>query len=408
MSDDNPNRRAPLAGVRVIEFSQYVAGPLAGRMLADLGADVVKLEFAPKGDLVRYYPPLRGKASVGVIAYNRGKRSVCVDIRRPEGATLAADLICQSDVMLENFSPGVLRKYGLGYDQLHQRNPRLIVCSISGFGQNGPLAFKPANDVIVLASSGLLHLIGDPKGAPSIPAMTMGDCSGGLHGFGAICAALYMREKTGEGTHIDLSLNECLTHLLDNHYVVLQITNGKVVPMRTGSHFPAVSPMGVFKARDGYVTLACMIDQWPLFTQLIGRPEMATDPRFETIEKRIVNREAVTAAVETWLQSFESRDQALAILDRNHILNSPVLDVPQAMENEQMQARGALESVTYAGTGPIRVCKTPINFSNAEVRVTRNPPMIGEHNHEVLGTMLGLSESRIDELTSAGILVEEQ
>lgn len=408
MSDNNPNRRAPLAGVRVIELSQYVAGPLAGRMLADLGAEVIKLEFAPKGDLVRYYPPLRGKASVGIIAYNRGKRSVCIDIKRPEGARLAADLICQSDVMLENFSPGVLPKYGLGYDQLRQRNPRLIMCSISGFGQNGPLAFKPANDVISLASSGLLHLIGDPNGTPAIPAMTMGDCSGGLHGFGAICAALYMREKTGEGTHIDLSLNECLTHLLDNHYVMFQLTSGKVVPMRTGSHFPAVSPMGVFKARDGYVTLACMIHQWPLFTELIGRPEMATDPRFDTIEKRIHNREAVTAAVEEWLQSFESRDQALAILDQNHILNSPVLDVPQAMENEQMQARNALDSVTYPGTGPIRVCKTPINFSNAEVRVTGNPPMVGEHNREVLGALLELSDSQIEEMTHAGVLVEEE
>ena len=407
MSDNNPRPRAPLAGVRIIEFSQYVAGPLAGRMLADLGADVIKLEFAPKGDLVRYYPPLRGKASVGVIAYNRGKRSVCIDIKRPEGVELAADLICHSDVMLENFSPGVLPRYGLGYEQLRLRNPRLIMCSISGFGQDGPLAFKPANDVITLASSGLLHLIGDPAGAPAIPAMTMGDCSGGLHGFGAICAALYMREKTGEGQYIDLSLNECLAHLLDNHYVMFQMTNGKVVPMRTGSHFPAVSPMGVFKARDGYVTIACMINQWPLFTELIGRPEMATDPRFETIEKRIVNREAVTTAVETWLQSFESRDQALAVLDQNHILNSPVLDVPQAMENEQMRSRGALETVTYAGSAPIRVCKTPIRFSNAEVKVTGNPPLIGEHNREVLGALLGLSENQITELTSAGILVEE-
>ena len=407
MSDSSPSRRAPLAGVRVIEFSQYVAGPLAGRMLADLGADVIKLELTPKGDLVRYYPPLRGKASVGIIAYNRGKRSVCLDVKRPEGAKLAVDLIGHSDVMLENFSPGVLSKYGLGYEQLRQHHPRLIMCSISGFGQDGPLSFKPANDVIALASSGLLHLIGDPNGAPSIPAMTMGDCSGGLHGFGAICAALYMREKTGEGQHIDLSLNECLAHLLDNHYVMFQLTGGKVVPKRTGSHFPAVSPMGVFKARDGYVTLVCMINQWSLFTGLIGRPEMATDPRFDTMEKRIVNRELVTAAVETWLQSFESRDQALAILDRNHILNSPVLDVPQAMENEQMRARGALETVTYPGAGPIRVCKTPIKFSNAEVRVTGNPPLVGEHNREVLGTILGLSEHQIDELTHTGILVEE-
>ncbi|HZY58805.1 MAG TPA: CoA transferase [Candidatus Binataceae bacterium] len=403
-----PNRRAPLAGVRVIEFCQYVAGPLAGRMLSDLGAEVIKMEFAPRGDLVRYYPPLRAGVSVGTIAYNRGKRSVCIDVKKPAGASLAADLICRCDVMLENFSPGVLAKYGLGYEQLSRRNPRLIVCSITGYGQDGPWAHKPANDVVALASSGLLHLIGDPDGAPAIPSMTMGDCSGGIHGFGAVCAALYMRERTGEGQHIDLSLNECLAHLLDNFYVMYQITDGKVVPKRTGSHHPSVSPMGAFRARDGYVTLACMIDQWPLFTRLIGRPEMATDPRFDTMENRIRNRTAVTEAVEAWLQSFESRDQPLEILDRNHILSAPVLDVPQAMESAQMRSRGALETVSYPGVGDVRLCKTPLKFSNADVHVTSNPPLLGEHNREVLSALLGMPEEQIAALTNAGILVQEE
>lgn len=404
---NEPSSRAPLAGVRVIELAQYVAGPLAGRMLSDLGAEVIKLELAPSGDMVRYYPPLRGRASVGIIAYNRGKRSVCIDVKRAQGAELAADLICNSDIFLENFSPGVLPKYGLDYERLRGRNPRLIMCSITGYGQNGPWAHKPANDVIALASSGILHLIGDPDGAPSIPALTMGDCSGGLHGFGAVCAALYMREKTGEGQHIDLSLDECLAHLIDNFYVMYQITDGKVVPRRSGSHHPSVSPMGAFKARDGYVTLACMIDQWPLFTRLIGRPGMATDPRFDTMEARIKNRAAVTAAVEEWLQSFESRDRPLAILEENHILSAPVLDVPQAMEKVQMQSRGVLEAVSYPDAPEVRLCKTPLHFSAAEVRVRSNPPVLGEHNREVLGAVLGLPDDRIAEMTRAGILVEE-
>jgi crotonobetainyl-CoA:carnitine CoA-transferase CaiB-like acyl-CoA transferase len=406
MSEPKPSRRSPLGGVTVVELAQYVAGPLAGRMLSDLGADVIKLEVAPRGDLVRYYPPLRGRASVGIIAYNRGKRSVCIDIKQRQGAELA-DLISRCDILLENFSPGVLPKYGLGYEQLRRRNPRLIMCSITGYGQNGPWAHKPANDVIALASSGVLHLIGDPDGAPSIPAVTMGDCSGGLHGFGAVCAALYMREKTGEGQYIDLSLDECLAHLLDNFYVMFQITGGEIVPKRTGSHYPIVSPMGVFKARDGYVTLVCMIDQWPLFSRLIGRPEMATDPRFDTMEKRFANRAAVTAMVDEWLQSFESRDQPLAILEANHILCAPVLDVAQAMEKAQMAARGALASVSYPGADDVRVCKTPIQFSNANIEVRGNPPLIGEHNREVLSSMLGLSQDKIADLTRAGILAQE-
>jgi crotonobetainyl-CoA:carnitine CoA-transferase CaiB-like acyl-CoA transferase len=356
---------------------------------------------------VRLYPPLRGRASVGIIAYNRGKRSVCIDVKQPQGAELAADLISGADILLENFSPGVLARHGLSYERLSRRNPRLIMCSITGYGQNGPWAHKPANDVIALASSGILDLIGDPDGTPSIPALTMGDCSGGLHGFGAICAALYLRERTGEGQHIDLSLDECLAHLVDNYYVMGQITDGKVMPRRTGLHHPSVSPMGVFRARDGFVTLACMIDQWPLFTRLIGRPEMAADPRFATMEARIKNRRDVTAAVEQWLQSFESRDQALAILEQNHILSAPVLDVRQALEKPQMQARGVLETVSYPDAPQVRLCRTPIHFSNAEVRVKSNPPKLGEHNREVLSSMLDLPEARIEEMTRAGILVAE-
>jgi len=402
-----PSRRAPLAGVRVVELTQYVAGPLAGRMLSDLGADVIKLEPAPRGDLVRLYPPLRGRASVGIIAYNRGKRSVCIDIKQAQGAELAADLIGHADVFLENFSPGVLARYGLGYERLSRRNPRLIMCSITGYGQNGPWAHKPGNDVIALASSGILHLIGDPDAAPCIPGLTMGDCSGGLHGFGAVCAALYLREKTGEGQHIDLSLDECLAHLADNYYVMDQITGGKVVPRRSGSHHPSVSPMGVFRARDGYITLAVMIDQWPMFTRLIGHPEMAGDPRFATMEGRIKNRTGVTAAVEEWLQTFDSRDQALAILDQHHILSAPVLDVRQALEKPQMQARGVLETVSCPDAPGVRLCRTPIHFSNADVHIRGNPPALGEHNREVLSSMLGLSEDKIAQMARAGILVAE-
>ncbi len=304
-----PSRRAPLAGVRVIEFSQYVAGPLAGRMLSDLGAEVIKMEFAPRGDLVRYYPPLRAGVSVGTLAYNRGKRSVCVDVKKPEGARLAVDLICRSDVMVENFSPGVLAKYGLGYEQLSRRDPRIIVCSITGYGQACPLGPQTRQRRDRPVSSGLLHLIGDPDGKPAIPAMTMGDCSGGIHGFGAVCAALYMREKTGEGQYIDLSLDECLAHLLDNFYVMYQITGGKVVPKRTGSHHPSVSPMGVFRARDGYITLACMIDQWPLFTSLIGQclaEKPTTRASMHDGGTGSETAEAVNAVVEQRSESFSA------------------------------------------------------------------------------------------------------
>ncbi|HEY2104475.1 MAG TPA: CoA transferase, partial [Candidatus Binataceae bacterium] len=319
-----------LSGIRVVEMGQYLAAPSAAKMMAGLGADVIKLEMAPRGDLNRMYTHIKGQ-SVAHMVQNHGKRSVCIDVKRPPGAAVAAELIGGCDVFVENFSPGVLAKYGLTYPALKARNSRLIMCSISGFGQDGPNAHKPANDIIALAMAGTLHLIGYPDRPPAIPAVNVADMTAGSHALAAVCGALFRRERTGMGQYIDISMVECMASWNDGGYLFYQASEGRLNPTRMGSDFPAVAPMGIFKARDGYVAITILYDQWELFTRIIGRPELGADPRYDTLPRRLERRAEVNGIVEDWLQSFPTRDEPLAILERNHILSAPVYDVPQAM-----------------------------------------------------------------------------
>ncbi|HKD68445.1 MAG TPA: CoA transferase [Candidatus Binataceae bacterium] len=395
-----------LSGVRVVEMGQYLAAPSAAKMMAGLGADVIKLEMAPRGDLNRHYTLIKGQ-SVSHMVQNHGKRSVCIDVKRPEGAAVAADLVGHCDVFVENFSPGVLAKYGLNWEVLRARNPRLIMCSISGFGQDGVNAQKPANDIIALAMAGTLHLIGYPDRPPAIPAVNIGDMTSGAHALAAVCGALFHRERTGLGQYIDISMVECMASWNDGGYLFYQASDGKLNPVRMGSDFPAVAPMGIFKARDGYVAITILYDQWELFARIIGRPELGSDPRYDTLPKRLERRAEVNQTVETWLQSFESRDEPLAILERNHILSAPVFDVPQAMTSSAIKGRGALQDLTYPGVGTVSISRAPLRFSGAKVEIPRPAPALGEHNAEILGGLLGYTEAKIAALAEAGLLVGE-
>jgi crotonobetainyl-CoA:carnitine CoA-transferase CaiB-like acyl-CoA transferase len=396
-----------LSGIRVVEMGQYLAAPSAAKMMAALGADVIKLEMAPRGDLNRLYTLMKGQ-SVTHMVNNHGKRSVCIDVKRREGAAIAIDLISRCDVFIENFSPGVLAKYGLTWETLHARNPRLIMCSISGFGQDGVNAQKPANDIIALAMAGTLHLIGYPDRPPAIPGVNIADMTSGAHALAAICGALFRRERTGRGQYVDISMVQCMASWNDGGSLFHQISGGKMNPTRMGSDFPTVSPMGIFKARDGYVAITVLIDQWELFTSIIGRPELATDPRFDTLPHRLEHRPEVNQIVEAWLDSFASRDQPLALLEANHILSAPVYDVPQAMNSDAVAGRGALQTLTYPNVGAVEVTRAPLRFSESKTEIPRPAPKLGEHNVEVLGELLGYSQSQVAALIDSGLLVQEK
>ena len=396
-----------LAGVRVLDFGHYIAAPILTRMMADMDAEIIKIELAPRGDLTRVYPYLKAGQSGAYIQHNRGKQSVCLDLKKPEAIEIVRGLVPQMDVVIENFSPGTLPKYGLGYAELRKLNPRLIMCSISGYGQDGPYARRPGNDTVAQAMSGLMHLTGDPQGSPTYVGIYIADENAGVHGLAAVCAALYYREKTGIGQHIDLSLVECLFHLHDTAIQFYVLSEGKLNPTRFGAHHYAVAPCGIFKARGGYVVIAVLVHQWELFAQVIGRPELATDPRFNTNERRAENRFALVEIIETWLQSFPTCEEPLAILESARILSAPVLDIAQAINHPQLKARGAMQEVPHPGLGPVALPKSPFRFSETTVEIRSRAPLLGEHNERVLTRYLSYSADKIAALTQAGVLVQE-
>jgi len=395
------------SGMRVVEFSQWVAGPMMAKMMADLGAEVIKLELPPGGDHLRASPQSRAGFNAGFISENRGKKSVCLDVKKPEGAAIARALIAHADVFLENFTPGVVAKYGLRYEELRPLNPRLIMCSISGYGQQGPYAHKAGNDLVAQAASGLSNNIGYPDGSPLYPSITLGDCTGGVNAFAAVSAALFHRERTGLGQYVDISLVECLAYYNSLGMVNHGLTHGAARQTRTGAHSPALAPFGMFKATGGYVAISVLHYQWEIFCNAIGRPELATDPRFDTVPGRMKNQAAVIEVVETWLQSFPSRAEPLAILEAAHILSAPVAETHEVIESPQTRFRGSMQEVEHPGIGPVGIPKTPFRFSATTVEIPGPAPLLGQHNQAVLCGLLGFADDKIAALTEAGILAQD-
>ena len=404
---DQSQQNEIFSGVRVIEIGHYIAAPVAARMMSDMGAEVLKVELPPVGDMMRVLAAPGAPKGTAFIGENRGKKSLCIDFKRPEGALVLHDLVKHSDVLVENFTPGVLAKYGVSYAALQPINPRLIMCSISGFGQDGPYAHKPGNDLIAQAASGFLNLVGDPDGSPVYPGTNLSDNGAGVHALAAISAALYFRERTGRGQYIDLSLVECMGHYNSLGIVQHSVTGGRAKQTRSGAHSPGTCPFGIFKARDGYVVISVLFNQWEMFAELIGRPELASDPRFDTDDHRLEHKAEVIGIVEEWLQSFASRDEPLAMLEKAHILSSAVLDTPGFVNDKQIRARGFIQEVPHPGFGAIAIPKTPLRFSQATVKIRGRAPLLGEDNEAVLSAVLGYPPDKIAQLRQTGVLQQD-
>jgi crotonobetainyl-CoA:carnitine CoA-transferase CaiB-like acyl-CoA transferase len=404
---ENPTTPGPLAGVRVLDLGHYIAIPILTRMMADLGAEVIKVEAAPRGDLTRFSPLIRDGYSGSFIQHNRGKQSICVDLKSPDGVAIVRGLARHCDVITENYSPGILAKYGLGYEDFRQQNPRVIMCSISGFGQDGPMRDRVGNDTVALAMSGLMHLTGDPDGPPVYVGLFIADENAGVHGLAAVCAALYHREKTGVGQYIDLSLLECMFHLHDTALQYYVMSEGKLNPNRFGSHHYLLAPCGIFKARDGYLVITVLEHQWESFCATIGRREWTRDPRFADRDERAKHRLELAQLIEQWLQSFATRDAPLAILQKARILSAPVLDIAQIANHPVITERGAMQKIDHPGIGAIALPKSPFRMSETPAMIRDRAPFLGEHNEKILGKYLGYSAEQIADLTKEGILVQE-
>jgi crotonobetainyl-CoA:carnitine CoA-transferase CaiB-like acyl-CoA transferase len=367
----------PLAGLKVVELARILAGPWAGQVLADLGAEVIKVE-APEGDDTRRWGPpwieVEGNRSAAYFhACNRGKKSVTADFRTPEGLALTRALIAGADVVIENFKVGGLARYGLDYDSLKAENPRLVYCSITGFGQDGPYANRAGYDFLIQGMSGIMDLTGDPDGQPQKIGVAFTDIFTGLYSVIAIQAALAAREKTGQGQHIDMALMDCATGVLANQAMNFLATGD--APRRLGNAHPNIAPYQVFSASDGDLILAVGNDgQFRRACNVLGLDALADDPRFVTNGARVANRAALTDAMATAFAAW-NRDAVLAALEAATVPAGPINRVDQVFADPQVIARGL--RIDPDGVPGLR---SPMRFSHSPLKLDRRAPVLGEHD----------------------------
>jgi len=402
MSEPGADWAGPLAGLRVLDLTRVLAGPLATQLLGDLGAEIIKVEPPGKGDETRGFAPFIGGESHYFVGLNRGKRSVVLDLRTPEGADLLRRLAAQADVVIENFRPGVMDRLGLGAAVLMALNPRLIYCAVSGFGLTGPLRDKPSFDIVTQALTGVLSANGEAGRPPVKLGLPIGDMSGGIFGAIAILAALHERATTGRGRLIDVSLYDGTMSLLGYLSQLAFLTGEDPQPM--GSAHPSVVPYGGFPARDGTIIIACLADGfWPKLCAALGCPEMGTDPRFATMALRRAHRHEIepliaaitpTRTVEDWQRALEQHD----------VPHAPVLGVTAALSHPHAASRGMVVEVQHPVAGALRMLGRPIKFPGAMQAPLEPPPMLGQHTAEVLRREIGLTEEQIDRLRDLGVI----
>ncbi len=384
------NSDAPLAGLKVVEAARILAGPWIGQVLADLGADIIKIE-SPQGDETRRWgPPFVRDAdgADGDAAYfhacNRGKRSLVADLRDETDRTRVRDLAAQADVFIENFKVGDLARYGLDYATLHALNPRLVYCSVTGFGQDGPYAQRAGYDAMIQAMGGLMSLTGDADGAPQKIGVAFADIFAGLHGVVAIQAALLQRERTGRGQHIDIALLDSMVGVLANQ-AMNYLASGQS-PWRMGSAHPNIVPYQPFATRDGELMLAVGSDaQFAKLCEALGETELANDPRFTSNADRVRHRDVLVPQLASAFANT-TRDDILRTLENLGVPAGPINTVAEVFDDPQVRHRGMqlqLDAIGAEG-GSVPGVRTPIRFSDAQLVLERPSPRLGEHTDEIL------------------------
>ena len=397
------------AGLRVLDMSRIVAGPFAAQILGDMGADVIKIERRGGGDDLRTVGPPwlpgtgRGEGqSTYFGAVNRNKRSIGIDFSKPEGRQLILDLAARSDVFIENYKVGNLAEYGLGYEDVAAANPRIIYCSITGFGQTGPLATRPGYDYLIQAMSGLMSITGQPDGAPGAGPMRVGspicDVFAGQNAVISILFALRRRDLTGEGAYIDISLFESqLAALMNPGSGWL---NGQVAWQRTGNDHPNAVPYGVFEASDGYFVISTFTDrEFGRFAEAVGHPEWANDARFALTGGRLANRTILVDMINSVTRG-KTRDEWIAAFEGWSIPCGPINRIGEALDGDHATARGMVVEIGRAGGEPLRIVASPLRISGAEPRYERPAPNVGEHTDEILSGILEMSSDAIAALRS--------
>jgi CoA:oxalate CoA-transferase len=397
-------RRGPLTDITVLDLTWVLAGPFASMILTDLGANVIKVERPPYGDVGRTTGPYIDHESAYFFSANRGKRSICLDLKSAEGRELFMRMAENADVVMENFTPGTMERLGMGWQTLQARNARLIYSATSGFGQTGPDRERPALDIIVQGMGGIMSITGHPGGPPTRPGVSQGDLTAGLFTAIGILAALQERERSGEGQMLDVSMLDCQIALLENPFARYFATGE--VPGPIGTRHPSTTPFQAFPTKDGWIVIALywgVENQWELFCVTIGRPDLMEDARYRTPGLRTryhaelepqLNEALMQRTTDEWLREF----------DVIGLPCGPLNDIAQAAEHPQVAAREMLKDVTHPGGFSLRITETPVRLSRTPGGIQGPPPAIGEDTDDVLRELLAAGPEEIAGLRDRGVV----
>lgn len=397
----------PLSGIRVVDYSHFLAGPYLSRCLAGLGAEVIKVERPLAGDAGRHHPYFKDGQSGYFLQQNMGKQGLCVNLKDARGLKLVHELVRGADVFVENYRPGALEKLGLGYRQLSELNPRLVYCSVSAYGHTGPDAARPGFGLIAEAKSGAMAMVGVPGEPPPLFRMPIADMYAGIHGVAAVCAALLGRVTTGRGQHIDTALYDCMVGMHDFAVQCCTLSGGKELPQQTGYDLPHSTVYGVFPARDGNLVIAAQVDDaWKRLAKVIGGDALAADTRFHRPEGRNAGREEILAGVKAWT-SARSIEECTAALDAAEVPCAPVQNIDAVLADPQVAARGMIVEQDHPVLGKVRLANIPFRFSDCDVTPRTVAPLLGQHNREI-AARLGFSTADIEAMVKDGVLYAEE
>ncbi|KAH7134427.1 CoA-transferase family III domain-containing protein [Dactylonectria macrodidyma] len=399
-------RKLPLAGIRVLDMSRVLAGPYAAQILGDLGAEVIKIEHPTRGDDTRAWgPPFApytdGRSGPGESAYylsvNRNKKSIGLSFKEKQGSEIITRLAAKADVIVENYLPGTLKKYGLDYESLAKINPKLIYASVTGYGQTGPYSSRAGFDVMVEAEMGLMHITGPRDGPPVKVGVAVTDLTTGMYTVNSILAAIIERSQSGKGQQLDVCLSDCQVATLSNMAQSVLVTNERDGG-RYGTSHPSVVPYRAFRTADGDILIGGANDRlFGVLCNCLDKPQWATDERFSTNALRVTNRNVL----EPWIEEItmsKTTQEWLDIFDGTGLPYAKVNDLMDTLNHEHVLARGMVKEIQHPACGPLKVLNSPVKYSGTQPSIRKPPPLLGEHTDEVLDTVLGLSAAQIKKL----------
>ena len=389
-----------LEGFKIIDITIAIAGPTTTFFLQDMGADVIKVEHPVRGDDTRHFTPQKNGASASFIALNRGKRDLAVDLNTKEGQEIIKELVKNADAIVENFTPGTMKRWGIDYETIREINPGIIMVSVSGYGQSGPMSGLPGYDLIAQAMSGIMSVTGQPDGPPSRVGVLIGDTSSGAFGCIGLLSALIYKQRTGKGQHIDISMQDVLLSYYD---VPTYTWDGKILG-RTGNRVPTIAPFDSYHTKDDrWVLLPAANDKlWAQLCSIMGRPELAEDPRFNTNPNRCKHYDELNEEINKWTTQHDL-DDIIKLLHAKGQPVAPILNIAEVLALPHVKERKMLVEVDDPVAGKVPTIAQPIRFSLTPCVVEKSAPLLGENTREIL-TELGYSEERINKLAQEGVI----